>query len=334
MESKELNKELRRFATPDTKRSVVQTVTTLGMYLAAITLMIVLLHYQTHSLVILLLSLLTAPIVVRLFIIFHDCCHISYLNSGKACSRLGHFLGILTFTAYSDWQRTHSIHHRFVANLDKRGIGDVWLMTVEEYQKAGKWQKILYRLYRHPLVILLIMPPFLFIVLNRFPSSGFRRKELISVLFTNVMILLMLLCYSLLIGWKECLLILLPMQLGASLIGVWLFYVQHQFRQVYWAHYQEWDRYRAAMEGSSFYKLPTILRWSSGNIGYHHIHHLAPRIPNYRLKECFDNIPALQKIDPVHYLSGLQNISLSLWDEKSGQLVSFREAKALLTAKP
>lgn len=332
MDQNALNKELRRYATPDTKRSVVQTSITLAIYLTAITLMIVLLHFKIHYLIILLLSLLTAPILVRLFIIFHDCCHISYFKSSKACSTLGHFLGILTFTSYSDWQRTHSIHHRFVANLEKRGIGDVWLMTVDEYNKAGKWQKIMYRLYRHPLVILLVFPLFLFIVLNRFPSSGFRRKELLSVLFTDAMILLMILCYSLLIGWKECLLILLPMQLGASLIGVWLFYVQHQFRQVYWAHYKEWDRYRAAMEGSSFYKLPTMLRWLSGNIGYHHIHHLAPRIPNYRLKECFDEIPALQKIDPVHYLRGLQNINLSLWDETHGQLVSFREANALLAA--
>ena len=144
------------------------------------------------------------------------------------------------------------------------------------------------------------------------------------------MLALITTCIAVSIGWKALFLIFVPMMMGASIIGVWLFYVQHQFRRVYWAYSSEWNRFRAAMEGSSFYKMPSFLRWFSGNIGYHHIHHLAPRIPNYRLKECFDEISALQKIDPVPCLSGLRNLCLSLWDEQSGLLVSFGEAKAII----
>lgn len=330
MEQAELYKALRRYTRPDTKRSLVQTSTTLTIYLVSITLMVILLNFQAPVWVILLLSALTAPIIVRTFIIFHDCCHASSFKSPRACLWLGHLLGILSFTAYCDWQRTHGRHHRFVANLDKRGVGDVWLMTVNEYQKAGRWTKLRYRLYRHPLVIIFISAPFLFLILNRFPSKSFRRRELFSTIFTDLIIALIIAGAVFAIGWQGLLLILLPMMIGASILGVWLFYVQHQFRRVYWAHDGEWDRYRAAMEGSSFYMMPAILRWFSGNIGYHHIHHLAPQIPNYRLKECFDEIPALQKINPIPYLSGLRNICLSLWDEQRGFLVSFGEAHAII----
>jgi omega-6 fatty acid desaturase (delta-12 desaturase) len=213
-----------------------------------------------------------------------------------------------------------------MANLEKRGVGDIWLMTLSEYRNAGTWERLRYRLYRNPFFMLFVSAPVLFLIVNRVPSKGFRKRELLSVLFTDLVLVMLLSFGSAFIGWKGLLLILLPMMLGASMLGLWLFYVQHQFRRVYWAHNGEWDRFRAAMEGSSLYLMPSILRWLSGNIGYHHIHHLAPRIPNYRLKECFDEIPELQEIDPVPYLSGLRNICLSLWDEKSGLLVSFREA--------
>lgn len=330
MEQVELHKVLNRYTLPSTRRSLVQTGTALGIYLASVTLLIVLVNYQFPVWIILVLSLCTAPIIVQLFIIFHDCCHTSYFKSRKACSLLGHILGVLTFTAYFDWQRTHAIHHRFMANLEKRGVGDIWLMTVDEYRQAGKWLKVRYRLYRHPLVIIFISAPFLFLILNRFPSKGFRAREVQSVLFTDCMLILLTTCLAVSFGWQALMLIFLPMILGASMLGVWLFYIQHQFRRVYWSHNSEWNRLRAAMEGSSFYKMPSFLRWLSGNIGYHHIHHLAPRIPNYRLKECFDEVPALQEIDPIPYLSGLRNLCLSLWDEQSGLLVSFAEAKAII----
>ena len=330
MDQVELHKVLNSYTHPNTGRSLLQVSTALAIYLASITFLITLLHFQAPVLVILLLSLLTSPIIVQLFIIFHDCCHTSYFASRKACFLLGHFLGVLTFTAYCDWQRTHGIHHRCMANLERRGVGDVWLMTLSEYRNAGKWTKLRYRLYRNPLFMFFVSAPFLFLILNRVPSKGFRKRELLSVLFTDFMLVLLLSFASALIGWKGLLLILLPMMLGASVLGVWLFYVQHQFRQVYWAHNGEWDRFRAAMEGSSLYLMPAILRWLSGNIGYHHIHHLAPRIPNYRLKECFDEVPELQEIDPVPYFSGLRNISLSLWDEESGLLVGFREALEII----
>ena len=330
MEQDELHKALNHYTMPSTKRSLVQTSVALTIYLASVSLLFVLLHYKLPVWVILVLSLCTSPIVVHIFIIFHDCCHMSYFKSRRACSWLGHVLGILTFTAYYDWQRTHAIHHRFMANLEERGIGDIWLMTVNEYRQAGRWTKFRYRLYRHPLFVLFFSAPFLFLILNRFPSKGARAREIKSVLLTDFALALIIFLLVISIGWNGFFLIFLPMMLGASILGVWLFYVQHQFRHVYWAHNNEWDRFRAAMEGSSFYMMPGFFRWLSGNIGYHHIHHLAPRIPNYKLKDCFDEIPALQEIDPVPYLSGLRNICLSLWHEQSGLLVSFREAKAII----
>ncbi len=333
MNKTELYTALRPYTLPDTKKSVIQTCSTLTLYLSSLTLMVLLLKLQASAWLVLILSILTAPVFIKIFIIFHDCCHTSYFKSRRACSLLGTLLGVLIFTAYSDWQRTHGIHHNNVANLEKRGVGDVWLMTIEEYSRAGLWKKIRYRLFRNPLVMLFISPPFLFLILNRFPSRGYGRKQLKSILFTNLMILLMVSGLVLAIGWKGLLLILLPMIFTASLLGVWLFYVQHQFRKVYWAHDEEWDRFRAAMEGCSFYTMPGFLRWCTGNIGYHHIHHLSPRIPNYWLKECYDAIPELQKVKPIPFIGGIRNLLLCLWDEQSGDLVSFREAQKIIPDK-
>lgn len=325
----DLMKRLHQYAVPDTRRSLIQLAVTLGIFAASLALMILLLANEAPLSLVVLISLFTAPIFVRIFIIFHDCCHTSYFKSRRACSILGHILGVITLTSYSDWQRTHGIHHGSVANLEKRGMGDVWLMTVAEYNRAGKWDRLRYRLYRHPLVMLFISPPFLFFILNRMPSTGFRKKDLMSVVITNLMIVLMVATFCITIGWREYLLIMLPMISAASLIGVWLFYVQHQFRTVYWAHDRDWDRFRAAMNGCSLYMMPALLRWFTGNIGFHHIHHLAPRIPNYRLKECYDGVPELQQIKPITFLGGMRNIALGLWDEESGLLISFAEAKRL-----
>jgi omega-6 fatty acid desaturase (delta-12 desaturase) len=332
MNQSELLKKLHTYAVPVTRRSVLQAIVTLGIFATSILLMILLLQHGASPWLVVLISLLTAPIFVRLFIIFHDCCHTSFFKSQRACSLLGHLLGVITLTSYSDWQRTHGIHHGSVANLDKRGMGDVWLMTVAEYNRATSWERLCYRLYRHPLVLFFVSPPFLFFILNRLPSKGFRRKDLLSVLLTDLLIALMVLLFCLTIGWREYLLIMLPMMSAASLMGVWLFYVQHQFRTVYWAHSSDWDRFRAAMDGCSLYMMPAVLRWFTGNIGFHHIHHLAPRIPNYRLKECYDAIPELQQIRPIPFLAGLSNIFLSLWDEGSATLVSFGEARRSPTA--
>lgn len=329
MNQSDLLKKLRPYAVAETRRSIIQSIVTLGIYIVAISLMIILLRYGTSPWIVLFMSICTAPVFVRIFIIFHDCCHTSYFKSRRTCSILGHILGVITFTSYSDWQRTHGIHHGSVANLEKRGTGDVWLMTLDEYRQAGTWERLCYRLYRNPLVMFCISPPFLFFILNRLPSKGFRRKDLMSVILTDLMILLLILLFILTISWQHYLLIMLPMMFTASLMGVWLFYVQHQFRTVYWAHDNEWDRFRAAMEGCSLYMMPAFWRWCTGNIGFHHIHHLSPRIPNYRLKECYDAIPELRLIKPIPFLSGFRNIGLSLWDEESGNLVSFSEADRL-----
>jgi omega-6 fatty acid desaturase (delta-12 desaturase) len=233
-------------------------------------------------------------------------------------------IGMLVFTPFEDWRFSHLRHHATYANLDTRGFGDIWTLTRTEYANSPKWKQISYWLYRHP-VVLIGMGAFLsFILRFRLPAKKVTRKERSSVLFTNLILIGIVLLAARTIGWQTYLLIQLPIIWMAGTAGVFLFYVQHQFEGVYWSRKQEWDPLRAAMEGSSFYKLPAVLRWISGSIGYHHVHHLGPRIPNYRLKECYDAIPALQAKPPLTVRKSLSAIRLKIWDEERKELVGFR----------
>lgn len=274
----------------------------------------------------LLLAIPTAGFMIRSFIIFHDCGHGSFFNSRRGNEILGVFLGILNFTAFYAWRHDHARHHASAGNLDKRGVGDVMTLTVQEYREAPWWKRLAYRISRQPLVIFTVGATIVFAFAHRFPRPGSGRQERFSVYFTNLGVLAFALALIYFFGLKAYLVVQLPILVLACSAGVWLFYVQHQFESVYWERQEKWSFVRAALQGSSFYQLPGILQWFTGNIGFHHIHHLSPRIPNYFLPRCHKANPALQ-IKPLTLLSSLKCARLRLWDEANRRLVGFKAVK-------
>ncbi len=279
----------------------------------------------------LLLALPAAGFVIRLFIIQHDCGHRSFFNSRKANDVTGFLLSIFTLTPYHYWKKSHSIHHASVGNLEQRGIGDIYTMTVDEYSRLSSWGKLKYRIYRNPFTLFVVLPYFLFTVVYRFPS--YRQKDLKpfhkSVYLTDLLIGLFAAGIIWFIGWQEFLMIQIPVYFISSTTGMWIFYVQHQFEDTYWNSSDEWDYTQAAINGSSYYKLPKVLQWFTGNIGFHHIHHLSPKIPNYRLEKCHKENPEFQKAKILTLRSSLRSILLNLWDEKRKKLISFYRFKRL-----
>jgi omega-6 fatty acid desaturase (delta-12 desaturase) len=269
------------------------------------------------------LAVVAAALLVRLFILFHDCVHGSLFRAKGANTFFGYLLGMLVFTPFEDWRFSHLRHHVSYANLDTRGYGDIWTMTRTEFEHASKWGWFAYRLYRSPVVLLGLGALFSFLLRFRLPGKTTTRIERASVLFTNLLIFGVMLIAARFIGWRTYLLIQLPVIWFAGMAGIWLFYVQHQFAGVYWARKQDWEALRAALEGSSFYQLPAVLRWFSGNIGYHHVHHLGPRIPNYRLRECYEALPALHARPPLTLRTSLATIRLKIWDEDRKEMVGF-----------
>lgn len=269
------------------------------------------------------LALLTGGFLVRIFIIFHDCTHGSFFKSRLANEWVGCVTGVLCFTPFHRWRYEHAIHHASAGDLDRRGTGDVWTMTVQEYLEASRWKRRAYRLARNPFVLFIIAPVVLFLIIERFPSRKDGKRERLSVYATNIALALMLIGLSWVFGWKTYLLLQLAAVMIAGSAGVWLFYVQHQFEGVYWERGEDWDYEKAALEGSSFYKLPRILQWFSGNIGYHHIHHLSPRIPNYHLEQCHRSEPLFQTVKPVSLLSSFKAFKFRLWDERCRRMVGY-----------
>ncbi len=275
------------------------------------------------------LAILAGGFLMRLFIIHHDCGHGSFFKSQRANDIVGFITGVLTFTPYHFWRWEHAVHHAGSGDLDRRGQGGVWTLTVQEYLDAPLWKRCLYRLVRNPVVLLLAVPSILFLILHRFGSAGASRRDRLSVYWTNLTIVAVAVILSAMMGFKTYLVIQLAVMTVSSTVGVWLFYVQHQFEGVNWQRHDEWDYTAAALEGSSYYKLPKILQWFSGNIGFHHIHHLSPRIPNYYLERCHNENPLFQRAPTVTLRSGLKSLTYQLWDEPRHQLVGFRYLRRL-----
>ena len=314
---------LNPFRKTDRTQAIWQLINTLVPYVFLWYLMVRSIQLDYSYWITLLLSVPAAAFLVRIFILFHDCVHGALFKSMRANTFFGYFLGVLVFTSFEDWRFTHLRHHGTYANLDARGFGDIWTMTVEEYENASMMKRLQYRLYRNPFVLIGLGALFNFLLNNRLPDLRFKRKERMGVIFTNLLILAAALAAAQIMGWQAFLQIQLPVLWVAGGSGIWLFYVQHQFEGGYWARKDEWEPLRAAMEGSSFYKLPSILRWFSANIGYHHIHHLNANIPNYNLKKCYDAIPELQAKEPLTISKSLSCSRLKLWDEDSGKMVDF-----------
>ena len=282
----------------------------------------------------LILAVVAGGIMVRIFILFHDCCHGSFFASRRANTILGYVSGIVTFTPFENWRYAHNLHHATAGNLDRRGVGAIWTMTKEEFLAAPIQTRVAYRIYRNPLVLLGPGAALLFLFFQRFTSAGGGKKERNSVVFTNVAILAVVVVASLTIGFRTYVLIQLPVVVAGGALGLWLFYVQHQFENVYWARDGACAPLRVALEGSSYLKLPRVLRWFTGNIGLHHIHHVRPNIPNYNLQRCYDEIPQLQAVKAITIGTSFRLLRLGLYDERQQKLITFRSLKLSLGLTP
>jgi len=273
------------------------------------------------------LAVLAGGLLVRVFIIFHDCGHGSFLKSRRANTFWGIVTGFPTFTCYKQWRWEHSVHHATTGHLERRGVGDIWTMTVEEYLASSRWKRFAYRLARNPFILFVVAPLFMFLVLHRIPLPAAKPNVKRAVWITNAVLLGMVVGLGFIYGFLSYLIIQLTVLAVAGSAGVWLFYVQHQFEDAYWEGGENWDYTDAALKGSSFYKLPKILQWFSGNIGFHHIHHLSPRIPNYNLERCHRSDPLFNEVEPLTLLGSLKTISYRLWDEKSKKLISLGQLR-------
>ena len=314
-----------QYEKPHAGRASWQIVNTVGSYVAV--WFLIYLSLGVSWWLVLPLAALAGGLSVRVFIIFHDCGHGSFYASRSANSFWGFVTGLLTFTPYYHWRGEHAVHHGATGDLDRRGVGDVWTMTVQEYLEASRWKRSAYRLARNPIVLFAIAPLVLFLFLQRFPRSGAKPHERRSVWWMNLALLVMVTGMSLVFGILPYLVIQLTVLTVASAVGVWLFYLQHQFEDAYWERGEDWDYATAALQGSSFFRLPRVLQWFSGNIGFHHIHHLSPRIPNYNLQRCHESDPMFQEVCPMTLLGSLRSLGLRLWDESSKKLVGFRHLR-------
>lgn len=318
----ELNRVLAPYQKANVRKSLVQLANTLIPYIALWAAMVY--SLRVSYLLTLALAVVAAGFLVRLFIFFHDCGHNSFLPSKAWNKRLGFWLGVLTFTPSEHWWHSHALHHATSGNLDKRGHGDVLTLTLEEFIEASWEKRAGYRFIRNPLVMFGLGPIAMFVIMHRLPLPNYGRRTFNNVMLTNLAILGLGAALSWLIGWQAYLLIQLPVIWMAGAFGIWLFYVQHQFEETYWERDEEWNYVASALLGASFYRLPGFMQWFSGNIGYHHIHHLSPRIPNYQLDKAHNNSPLIQhwarKID---LFEGFQTVRFKVWHERLRRMVGF-----------
>ena len=310
-------------------KSVLQLATSIGLFLAACAAMYWVLQFS--YLLPLALAIPAGALLVRVFIIQHDCGHGAFFASRRVNDALGMFCSLMTLTPYANWRQQHARHHGNWNNLDRRQAGaDIYstCLTLKEYRNLPRRYRFIYRLTRHPIVAHLLAPPFVFAVLYRVPfdTPSRRRRERRSVYRTDAALVVLFGALGWLLGYDHVLLVQGSVILVGSIIGVWLFAVQHRFETALWTRQDEWDFTAAALHGTSYLRLPKALQWFTGNIGFHHIHHLAPRVPNYRLEECYDALPALRVVPTLSLWSALTSVTLALWDEDRRKLIGFKDA--------
>ena len=317
---------LARYRDPNLARSLFEIAVTLVPFVAIWFAMWALL--ERGYWLALLLAVPGAGFLVRLFMIQHDCGHGAFFQDRRVNDWVGRAIGILTLTPYDLWRRSHASHHATTGNLDRRGIGDIGILTLEEYRARNAWGRLTYRAYRHPVVMFVLGPAHLFLLQHRLPV-GFMRGGLLpwaSTMTTNAGLVATISVFIWLIGLKSFLLVQLPITLLAASIGVWLFYVQHQFEETSWDNDCDWNLHEAALRGSSYYELPGILRWFTANIGMHHVHHLYSRIPYYRLPQTLRDNPELKSISRLTLRESFRCVRFTLWDESRRRMITFREA--------
>ena len=321
---------LAQFQDRNWAKGVVQILNSIMPYLAIMAAMTFMVAANWPYWIALLLVVPAALFLVRTFIIFHDCAHGSFFPSNRVNRVTGFLTGCLVFTPFEPWRIAHLKHHATTGQLDHRGFGDVLTMTYEEYRDASRWERLKYRVYRHPFVLFCIGSVWTFVVANRFHGLSGNRSERRSVFATNLGMVAIATAISIPFGFTTYLAVQLPVIFVAGIFGIWLFYIQHQFDPGYWAHDEKWDRIDAALYGSSYYKLPKVLQWFTGNIGIHHVHHLRPRIPNYRLQHAYVSTPDTHVERPLTFWRSLRATRYNLWSEAQERFLSFREATRLL----
>jgi omega-6 fatty acid desaturase (delta-12 desaturase) len=317
---------LEPYAHPRLSRSALDLATSVAPYLALCALMYV--SLQVSYLLTLALAIPAAGFLVRTYIVFHDCTHGSFLRSKRGNTWLGTTLGLLVFATFACWRHNHAVHHATAGDLDRRGVGDVPTKTVAEYQALSRRGRLAYRLFRHPLVMFGLGPIFALVVQPRVVPRSARPRIKRSVIATNFALTALVAALCWLIGWRSYLLVELPTIMLAGAAGIWLFYVQHQFEDVYWESRERWTYADAALRGSSYLKLPKVLQFFSGNIGLHHVHHLSARIPNYNLQRAHDRNPVFHSVPTLSLADGIRAVRLKLYDEEQGRMVSFAQARA------
>jgi omega-6 fatty acid desaturase (delta-12 desaturase) len=327
----EERRALQIYAQPHVGRSLTQIATSLVPYLALLVVMYWMISISLAA--VLLLAIPAAGFQVRTFIVFHDCTHGSFLASKRANAWLGALLGFLVLAPFRRWRHDHAVHHATAGDLDRRGVGDIPTLTLAEYAARSRRGRLAYRVFRHPLVMFGLGPIFAMVIGPRITSRSQRPRLRHSVLGTDLALLLVVggLCW--LIGWKGFIVMWAPSALLAGSIGIWLFYVQHQFEDAYWKQSSDWSYVDAALRGSSYLKLPKPLQFFSGNIGLHHVHHLNAKIPNYNLQRAHDENPIFHQVPVLTLRDGLRAVQLKLWDERHGTLITFDQARHRLSSQ-
>ncbi|HEX5450054.1 MAG TPA: fatty acid desaturase [Gaiellaceae bacterium] len=318
-------KELDGYAAPRLSRSLLNLGTSVVPYLILLAAMYFAL--RVSLLLMLVLVLPTAGFLIRSFIVFHDCTHGSFLRSRRGNDALGSVIGLLVWMSFRGWQHEHAVHHATSGDLDRRGIGDIKTLTVAEYRALGFWPRVGYRLFRNPIVMFGLGWLLVLVLKPRFVPRGSRRRIRNSVLGTNLALAMIVAASCWLLGWRAFLLVQGSVFFVTGALGVWLFYVQHQFEDAYWQSHTDWRYDEAALRGSSYLKLPRLFQFFTGNIGFHHVHHLSVGIPNYNLEKAHQASELLQAVPELTLREGLRATRLKLWDERSRRLVTFREAR-------